>query len=151
MKTHTYTSALEWSGSTGQGYRGYGRAHSVDLGAAGEIDVSADLAFRGDTDLPNPEQLLLAAVSSCQLLSFLAVAALANIDVVGYTDSARAAMPDGASPMRITEITLTVAIVIRGADEHRVRELVEQAHEQCYIANTLATPVSVIVDVEMIP
>lgn len=150
MDEHNYTSELEWSGSTGQGYRAYGRAHTVGLGEAGALTVSADPAFRGDANLPNPEQLLLAAASSCQLLSFLAVAALAHVDVVGYTDSARAVMPADAAPMRITEITLHVTVTVRGTVEQTVRDLLEKAHEQCYIANTLVAPVAVVAEVEVV-
>ncbi len=150
MNDHTYTTELEWSGTTGEGYRSYGRAHTVTIGDAAELTVSADPAFRGDPDLPNPEQLLLAAASSCQLLSFLAVAALAHVEVIGYTDSAHAVMPHDASPMRITDITLNITVVVRGTDEHTVRELIEKAHEQCYIANTLSAVVNVNVDVEIV-
>lgn len=150
MSTHVYTSELEWSGGTGQGYRAYGRSHTVGLGSAGSLTVSADPAFRGDAALPNPEQLLLAAASSCQMLSFLAVAALAHVDIVDYSDSAQAIMPADASPMRITEITLHVSVVARGTDEWTVRELLEKAHDECYIANTLATAVTVIADVEVV-
>ncbi|MFE6735246.1 OsmC family protein [Microbacterium sp. NPDC057650] len=149
MTTHTYSSELDWTGSTGGGYRTYGRAHAVGLGEAGSLTVSADPAFRGDAALPNPEQLLLAAASSCQLLSFLAVAALAKVDIVGYTDEAEAITPADAVPMRITEITLHVAVTGRGTDEWTVRELLETAHEQCCIANTLATPVRLVADVEI--
>ncbi|MDR2998281.1 MAG: OsmC family protein [Microbacterium sp.] len=150
MTTHTYSSELEWTGSTGDGYRAYGRAHAVGLGEAGSLTVSADPAFRGDAALPNPEQLLLAAANSCQLLSFLAVAALAQIDIVHYRGSAEAIMPTDADPVRITGMTLNVAVTARGAGEWRVRELIQTAHQQCYIANTLATPVTVIADVEIL-
>ncbi|MFE6997144.1 OsmC family protein [Microbacterium sp. NPDC057659] len=149
MTTHTYSSELDWTGSTGDGYRAYRREHVVGLGEAGSLTVSADPAFRGDAALPNPEQLLLAAASSCQLLSFLAAAALAKVDIIGYTDSAEAIMPDDADPMRITEIALHVAVTARGTDEWTVRELLETAHAQCYIANTLATPVRLIAEVEI--
>ncbi|MEJ1089926.1 OsmC family protein [Microbacterium sp. Mu-80] len=149
MSRHTYSTDLDWSGSTGQGYHHYDRTHTVGLGAAGSLTASADPAFRGQPELPNPEQLLLAAASSCQLLSFLAVAALAKVDIVGYADSAEAVMPADADPMRLTEITLRVDVVARGTDEWTVRELLEAAHEQCYIANTLATPVRVVADVEI--
>ncbi|WP_341995736.1 OsmC family protein [Microbacterium sp. LWH7-1.2] len=147
---HAYSAELRWSGSTGDGYRTYGRSHAVDLGAAGALTLSADSAFRGDAALPNPEQLLLAATSSCQLLSFLAVAALAHVDVVSYTDRAQAIMHADASPMRITEITLHVSVVARGTDDRTVRELIAKAHEECYIAHTLATPVTVLPDVEVV-
>ena len=86
---HTYLARVEWTGSTGVGYRAYPRAHTAWTPPATEgFDLSADPHFRGDGDLPNPEQLLVLAASSCQLLSFLAVAARAGLDVVGYEDDA---------------------------------------------------------------
>ncbi len=137
--THSFRSQLRWSGSTGSGYRDYSRTHRVVTPpAAVEFEVSADAPFRGDPDLPNPEQLLLAAASSCQLLAFLAVAARAGIDVLDYGDDAEALMPVSREPMRITRITLRPRIVLApGTDLDRVRELVRTAHEECYIANTI--------------
>ncbi len=86
----------------------------------------------------NPEQLLLAATSSCQLLTFLAVAARARIDVVSYTDEASALMPDDEKPVRITEIVLRPRVVVRGdVDESRVLRHLHLAHDACYVANTL--------------
>ncbi|WP_139415495.1 OsmC family protein [Agromyces laixinhei] len=150
MKAHTYTTDLVWSGSTGAGYRAYDRAHDLAIGDSARLAVSADPAFRGDATLANPEQLLLGAASSCQLLSFLAVAALTHVDVVRYSDSATAVMPPDARPMRITEISLNPVISVRGADAATVQELVRQAHEQCYIGNTLNARVSVAATVEVI-
>lgn len=137
--THRYQSHLVWAGSTAAGYRDYGRTHQVVTPpAAGQIEVSADPSFRGDPQLHNPEQLLLAAASSCQLLSFLALAARAGLDVVGYQDDAEAVMPAAAGRMRITQITLRPQIVVAaGTDLAQVRELADQAHVGCYIANTL--------------
>ncbi|GAB2867996.1 OsmC family protein [Nocardioides pacificus] len=112
--------------------------------------LSADPAFRGDAAFPNPEQLLLAAASSCQLLSFLAVAARAGVDVVAYADDAAALMPDAASGMRITEIVLRPRITVRGSDESMVATLVETAHDQCFIANTLNATMRVEHTVELV-
>lgn len=136
MTEHHYETRLNWSGSTGAGYRSYGRGHEVAI-AGKMLAVSADPAFLGDPRLPNPEQLLLAAASSCQLLSFLALAALAKIDVVKYEDDARAVMPETGTKTQITEINLHVNVIVRQADEREVLRLIETAHEQCYIANTL--------------
>jgi organic hydroperoxide reductase OsmC/OhrA len=137
--THTYRSSLSWQGSTAAGYEAYDRTHSVEVPpAGGELVLSGDPAFGGDEGLPNPEQLLLAAASSCQLLSFLAVAARSRIDVLAYQDEADAIMPDDQKPMRITRITLRPRIVVAaGVDSDRVRRMVERAHEGCFIANTL--------------
>jgi organic hydroperoxide reductase OsmC/OhrA len=142
---HTYRSNLTWRGSTGDGYDEYERAHRVSLPPAGdELELSSDPAFRGDPELPNPEQLLLAAASSCQLLEFLALAARSRIDVLAYDDDAEAVMPEDARPMRITRISLRPRIVVGpGADRTRVARLVERAHEHCYVANTLNAAIDV--------
>lgn len=138
---HHFRTELRWRGSTAGGYRSYSRDHAVAVApAAAELTVSADRAFRGDPALPNPEQLLLAAAASCQLLSFLAVAARAGIDVVDYADRAEAEMAVTREPMRITRITLRPRIVVAaGTDPARIPALVARAHEECFVANTLAT------------
>lgn len=136
---HRFRSELRWSGSTGEGYDVYDRGHRVDTPPApAGLELSADPAFRGDAGRANPEQLLLAAASSCQLLSFLAFAARARIDVVAYEDAAEAVMPEDDPPMRITHITLRPRITVAaGSDLARVRRYVDRAHAACFIANTL--------------
>jgi organic hydroperoxide reductase OsmC/OhrA len=135
--THTYRSTLSWEGSTADGYDHYDRAHTAAV-AQRTLNLSADPAFKGDTATPNPEQLLLAAASSCQLLSFLACAARSRIDVVAYTDDAEALMPEDDLPVRITQITLRPRITVAaGANVDRVYRLVDKAHQECYVANTI--------------
>src|SRR5918992_3407358 len=138
---HTYRSQLTWEGSTAVGYEHYERAHRVVMPPAeGDLKLSSDPAFRGDAKLPNPEALLLAAASSCQLLSFLALAARSGIDVLAYSDEAEAVMPEEVQPMRITRILLRPRIVVaEGAPLERVERLVHKAHDQCFIANSLTT------------
>jgi organic hydroperoxide reductase OsmC/OhrA len=147
---HVYSARVEWSGSTGVGYRGYPRAHTAWTPPATEaLDLSADPHFRGDADLPNPEQLLVLAASSCQLLSFLAVAAKGGVDVLGYVDDASGEMPDDVVPQRITRIALRpVVTVAAGTDRATVERMTREAHEQCYIANSLTT--EVVVEAEIV-
>jgi organic hydroperoxide reductase OsmC/OhrA len=147
---HTYRCNLTWTGSTAGGYRAYDRRHTTDLGGAGRMEMSADQAFRGDPTLPNPEVMLVSAAASCQLLSFLAEAAWAGVDVLEYADDAVAQMPVTREAMRITRIDLRPRIVVGpGADVRRVHELVETAHDKCFIANTLNCPVVVEATVEI--
>ncbi|MCM0674514.1 OsmC family protein [Micromonospora phytophila] len=109
-----------------------------------EIPLSADPKFLGDPARVNPEQLLVMAVSSCQLLSFLAVAARQGVDVLSYEDDAVGSMPGNASPMRITEITLAPQILVAArTDVALVEKLVQDAHAYCYIANSLSASVTV--------
>lgn len=143
--THIYDTHLVWDGSTGAGYRAYAREHLASTPPDGpEVRLSADPAFRGDAELLNPEQLVVMAASSCQLLSFLSVAAQYHVDVVGYVDEARGQMPDDDPPMRITTILLSPVIrVAAGTDVELVQRLVQQAHERCFVAQSLRTTIHI--------
>lgn len=152
---HEYRVVISWSGSTGQGYEFYDRTHRVEfphqvsVGADGGMMLSSDAAFRGDPALTNPEEMLVAAAASCHLLSFLAVAARARLDVVSYRDEAVGLMPDGAQPMSVTSIILQPHVelaVAPGASEptaERLAHLHDVAHRECFIANSLRSDVSV--------
>lgn len=142
---HHYRVRCAWEGSTAAGYDSYDRGHTATAAPAIDaLPMSADPAFLGDPAAVNPEQLLVLAASSCQLLSFLAVAARARIDVVAYADDAEAVMPEDDPPVRITTIVLRPAISVRGAvDEDRLRHLCAVAHRECFIANSLTSEVLV--------
>jgi organic hydroperoxide reductase OsmC/OhrA len=151
---HTFHAELRWAGSTAVGYERYDRTHEVAAPPAeAPLRVTADPAFGGDERLLDPEQLLVMATASCQLLSFLAVAARARIDVVSYTDEAVGFMPRRTKHMWITEIRLQPRIEVRGGrpgasnaaavDENRVRHLVAVAHRECFIANSLRTEITI--------
>ena len=141
---HSYTAAVAWSGSTGIGYDGYDRRHAGVSKAGYVVPLSSDAAFRGDPVCLNPEELLVLAAASCQLLSFLAVAARARIDVIGYRDEGTGEMPQEA----LTQITLRPQIIVsadseRPVSEARVLHLCEVAHRECYVSNSLRTPILV--------
>jgi organic hydroperoxide reductase OsmC/OhrA len=144
-ESHRYEVRCDWSGSTGVGYEEYSRAHTASAPPAlPDLRLSSDPHFRGDPSLLNPEQLVVLAAASCQLLSFLAVAARAKIDVLGYVDDGVGVMAQDDPPMRLTSISLRPTIrVARGTSEDRVKHLVEVAHRECYVANSLRTQVDI--------
>jgi organic hydroperoxide reductase OsmC/OhrA len=145
MATHTYRSTLSWRGSTGVGYKRYDRTHRLSTPPAERaLTMSGDTAFGGDGRLMNPEGLLLAAASSCQMLSFLALAARSRVDVLAYDDEAEALMPEDDEPVRITQITLRPRIqVAAGSNLDRAHRLVDKAHDTCYVANSLRTEIEI--------
>lgn len=145
---HRYAATSTWAGSTGAGYDAYTRAHDVRAAPAdGSLALTSDPAFGGDPSRLNPEQLLVAAASSCQLLSFLAVAARARVDVVAYRDEARGEMPasSGSTPAWVERIVLRPAITVRGGtpSDDRLRRLVDLAHRECFVANSLRSEIAV--------
>jgi organic hydroperoxide reductase OsmC/OhrA/trans-aconitate methyltransferase len=144
-RTHRYQARCHWQGSTAAGYESYDRAHrGVVPPSLSLINLSADPAFRGDPQRCNPEQLLVLAATSCQLLSFLAVAARARVDVHSYDDQAEGIMPEETQPVRLTAIRLRPTITVGPGHSHdRLAHLVQVAHHQCYIANSLTCEVTI--------
>lgn len=141
---HEYVVDLTWKGSTGEGYEHYSRSYEMSTaGALGPF--SADPAFGGDPALANPEQLLVMAAVSCQLLSFLAVAARSRVDVVTYVDRAVGVMPSqSAGPQWVSSIVLSPSITVRGqVPEAKLHRMSEIGHRECFIANSLRTDVTV--------
>jgi organic hydroperoxide reductase OsmC/OhrA len=157
---HSYSTRIAWSGNTGAGYAAYDRRHVAEVPPGGlAVPMSSDATFGGDAALPNPEQLLALAASSCQLLSFLAVAARARLEVVHYTDDAVGEMPEVTGPTGLTCIRLRPEITVTDrpvsgtgtVTEDRVRHLCEVAHRECYIANSLRTEVVVEPRITVVP
>ncbi|WP_308491439.1 OsmC family protein [Microbacterium terrisoli] len=145
---HTYRLRTVWTGDRGtgtSGYRDYDR--SVTISAEGRPDLlaSADRTFHGDRSRWNPEDMLVAALSECHLLSYLHAAVKAGVVVTGYDDEATGVMAeDGRGGGAFTEVVLRphvtvaeAAMVDAATAAHR------QAHEWCFIANSVNFPVRV--------
>lgn len=143
---HSYEVAVEWQGNRGSGtsdYRAYGREVLVTAVGKPEIAGSADRAFRGDAERWNPEDMLLAALSQCHLLSYLHAAASHGIVVTAYTDSASGIMEqtaDGGG--HFVSATLRPVVTISSGDPELAQRLHEQASAQCFIAASVNFPVS---------
>lgn len=145
-QTHHYRTTLRWTGNTGQGtrtYRGYSRDHTIAAAGKPAILASSDPAFHGDPARWNPEDLLLAAVSACHQLWYLHLCAAAGVTVLAYHDAAEATMaeePSGAG--QFTDILLRPRVTISPeSDPATARALHRKAHEYCFIARSLNTPI----------
>jgi organic hydroperoxide reductase OsmC/OhrA len=145
-KSHQYELKLVWSGAQ-QGptetYASYSREYRIEIKGKPPISGSADPAYRGDPALANPEDMLLAALSACHMLSYLAVCALGKIKVVAYEDAASGTLAE-TQPQRsaFTDVLLRPRVVIAaGSDIAKAKALHEQAHKICFIANSVNFPV----------
>lgn len=143
---HQYEVSVTWTGNTGSGtsgYRSYRRDHTVRAAGLPEITGSADRTFHGDPARWNPEQLLLAALSQCHLLSYLHVCSDEGVVVHEYVDRATGTMVterDGSG--RFTEVVLHPRVVV--ADAAMVEPAIAghaRANSLCFIANSVAFPV----------
>ena len=146
-KTHTYRITNAWTGNRGSGtsgYRAYGRDHEISAdGKVAAIPGSSTPGFRGDGGRYNPEELLIAALSSCHMLWFLHLCADAGIVVTAYSDEAEGTMrlnADGSG--EFTEAVLRPQIELQDRSKaHVLPALHERAHELCFIARSVNFPV----------
>jgi organic hydroperoxide reductase OsmC/OhrA len=106
------------------------------------IAASSDATFRGDRARWNPEELLLAALSSCHQLAYLHLCAVAGIVVVDYVDHAEGWMEETADGGgQFTRVMLRPKVTIAGGDPAKAKELHHEAHERCFIARSVNFPV----------
>ena len=145
-KEHDYRVTVRWTGNTGSGtatYRGYGRDHDVVADGKPPVRASADPAFRGTPDRWNPEELLVASLSQCHMLTYLALCARAGVVVTDYADAASGVMREEPGHTgRFVEVVLRPEVVVAepGMVE-RAEALHGQAHEGCFIARSVDFPV----------
>jgi organic hydroperoxide reductase OsmC/OhrA len=145
MGTHRYDLSLEWTGNRGAGttgYRDYGRDLVLRAEGKPELLGSADPTFRGDAGRWNPEELLVAALSQCHLLSYLHVAVSHGLVVTGYRDEPTGTMAQEGIGGHFTRVLLRPAVTI--ADPTQVElaaSLHREAGEACFIASSVNFPV----------
>ena len=144
MKDHTYAIDLVWTGNRGGGtadYTSYDRTHELHVSGKPVLHGSADPVFRGNTDRHNPEELLVAALSACHLLTYLHMCAEAGIVVTAYEDHATGVMKQEGIGGRFTDALLRPRVTIAAGDETLAHALHERAHGACYIASSVNFPV----------
>ena len=142
---HHYALRIEWTGNRGTGtsdYRAYGRDHVVHVSGKPSIEGSSDRAFHGDAERWNPEELLLAALSQCHMLSYLHVATLRGIVVESYTDAATGTMQQTENGGgHFTLATLRPRVTISAGDPEVATAIHREASEKCFIAASINFPV----------
>lgn len=146
MQAHTYSVRLRWTGNLGSGtsgYRTYSRDHTLEIAGKADILGSSDPLFRGDPARHNPEELLVASLSSCHMLWFLHLCADAGVAVTEYSDEASGTMvleADGGG--RFTEVTLRPLVEVAELGmTAQLEALHHRAHALCFIANSMNFPV----------
>ncbi|GFZ96114.1 OsmC family protein [Dyella caseinilytica] len=144
-KHHQYPVEVVWTGNHGTGtktYQGYGREHEVRIAGKPVIGGSSDAAFRGDGTKHNPEDLLVASLSSCHMLWYLHLAAVAGVVVTHYVDAAVGTLVDRGDEGRFTEVVLRPQVTISAdSDPARAAAVHQDAHHACFIANSVNFPV----------
>jgi organic hydroperoxide reductase OsmC/OhrA len=148
MKQHNYELQVEWTGNTGEGtktYRSYTRDYTITAAGKPQILGSSDPSFRGDPSRCNPEELLVAALSGCHMLSYLHLCAVNHVTVLEYRDAASGLMDEnGDGSAQFTRVTLRPMVKIApGDDQAKAKALHASAHHLCFIARSVNFPVEV--------
>ena len=143
----SYSINLVWRRATPDfDYKTFDRGHTWHLAGGQTVHGSAAPEFSGDSVKSNPEEALLAALSSCHMLTFLAIAALKKLVVDSYEDEPLAELgKNEKGKMMVARLTLRPKVVFGGEtvpDPDAVRELHRKAKENCFIGNSLLSPVT---------
>lgn len=144
--THSFETTLAWPADAAQK-----RPPEADfsrnnlIGAPGKPDVpgSSPVFFGGDNTRYNPEELLVAALSECHMLTYLAIAAKKRMGILKYEDRATGTLALGATgKMQLTEVVLRPLVTLApGADLADAKAMHDKAHANCFIANSVNFPV----------
>jgi organic hydroperoxide reductase OsmC/OhrA len=136
--------ALSWEkGQAPFTYDGYPRNHLIVFKEGQEkMTVSAAPIYRGDAAKADPEDLLVASLCSCHMLSFLAIASKKKLDVKSYQDDAVGFLENDQGKIWIKRVILRPKVEI-DADAATLAQIHHLAHEACFIANSVKTEVIV--------
>ena len=141
---HRFACRTVWRGEMGEPVdtRSWRRDHTIQMAGKPTLEGSSSAAFFGDDAKHNPEDLLVAALSSCHMLSFLSASARARLRILAYEDRAEAVLSRQGADFRFTEATLRPRITVgRAEDVAKAREMNELARRICFVANAVNFPV----------
>ena len=142
---------LTWKLNNGRLTPGnYSNKHEIKLNDKISINGDAAPDWRGDKQNTNPEQTLAASLSSCHMMTFLALAAKMNWPVLSYRDNAIATLGKNSKGM-MSVIKLELNPIVTFSDKFTVnhdemKKMQDRAHRYCFIANSLSEEVKVLIN-----
>lgn len=144
-KSHEYTQRLTWEGDPEVGtkdYAFYSRRYRVEFEGKPTITGTADPMFKGDPKVHNPEDMFLASIAGCHMLSYLALCAKHGVVVRAYEDRPTGSLELAGGGGKFTSVTLRPRVTIADAkDTDKAQALHENAHHVCFIANSCSVPI----------
>ena len=147
-KEHHYTLTARWDGNKGtgtSGVRAYDRNHTVSIAGKPDQHLTTDNPAVGDASKLNPEDLLVTAIASCHMLSYLYVCALEGVIVTGYIDRATGVLIENEKGGgQFKSVTLNPEVTVADVSMiEKANDMHHKAHEVCYIANSVNFPVEI--------
>ncbi len=143
-----YTSRISWNrNNTPFNAKSYDRTHAITFGGGVSIQGSSAPEFLGKAELPNPEELFTASISSCFMLTFLYWAAMKGVGIDEYSAEAVGTLAKNEEgKMAMTEVVLKPKISFQDGnkpDAALLDELFKKAHDNCFISSSVKTKVTV--------
>ncbi|QSX38248.1 OsmC family protein [Shewanella sedimentimangrovi] len=139
---------VQWQAAADLAEGDFSRDHQIQFGTGQQLAASSAPEYKGSADKVNPEESLLAALSSCHMLTFLAIAHLKRLPVASYEDEASAELGKRADGKQaITHMQLRPKVSFKPGvevSEEVLAKMHEKAHANCFIANTLACEVEIL-------
>lgn len=144
----THTTRTHWARTTPDfAYDTYSRDHELALAKGQRVPSSAAEGYLGNAERTNPEELLVAALSSCHMLTFLAICAKKTLVVDRYDDEAEGHLEKGADgKLQVTRVTLRPSVAFApgtAVDAATLEKLHASAHRGCFIASSVKTEVTI--------
>jgi organic hydroperoxide reductase OsmC/OhrA len=124
------------------------RTGSIASDGKPDLDVASPPEFKGVAGVWTPEDLFVAAIDICQMTTFLAFAARADVQLVSYRSAAHGLLEFDGGGYRFTKVTLKPKITVTGATEKtEVERIVHEAHTQCLVGRSVSTAIEVIAEI----
>jgi peroxiredoxin-like protein len=128
-------------------YEAYDRTYTIKFSGGGNIQASNPKEYFGKPELPNPEELLVSALSGCYMQTFLAIACKYGYIIDSYTDDAIGITDKNEyGKISVTKITLRPKIKFSGSklpDDNAINKMREKAHENCFISNSINSHINI--------
>ena len=109
-----------------------------------DLTVSSPPEFKGEAGFWTPEEMLVASVNACTLMTFVAFAQHKGLELASYESDAEGVLENVEGKYRFTEITLHPHVRVKALEDiERARKILEDAHANCFVSNSLSLPVKV--------
>lgn len=145
MSEHSVTIAWHLAPKAAFDYEHFDRSHEWTFAGGEVVQASSSPEYHGAHTKVNPDDAVVAAVSSCHMLTFLSIAAKQRLRVLSYVDRPLGIVEKNAEQrMAITRITLRPRVVFeQDVDDDAMRKLHDSAHRNCFVSNSLRSEVRI--------
>ena len=141
MSIHSAT--VSWlNGEQGFGYKEYTRDHTWEFPNGRTVEASAAPAFQGDEARVDPEEAFVAALASCHMLTFLAIASRARLPVRSYRDNAEGELSSDGGGLSMKRVTLRPQVDFSvEVPAEKIEEMHRLAHQNCFLARSVKSEI----------